>query len=180
MKFKTFIYSLCFGLLILIVLVFKSCGGSSEERVVEKVEKKHFADVVPQTSESRPVAPAYGSSPQSQKQEVQNYQDEADVVRPATASIRKKIERWLTDYPDRNGKGKLADFLPAESFRATAVRFPENDAVKWSNNPRQWSQVKIDLDRDGVDDEKWLLKNGHTYKRETLDRNGRVVTTEYF
>jgi hypothetical protein len=97
-----------------------------------------------------------------------------------TDRIRAKLEQWLTQHPNRQGKTKLEDILPSESFKATMVRFPEPDASKWSNDPGQWSQVRIDLNRDGHDDEKWLLKNGHTYKRETLDSTGRVVSTQYF
>jgi hypothetical protein len=104
----------------------------------------------------------------------------APAVDAATERIRAKIEQWLTEHPNRQGKMKQVDILPNEPFKATLVRFPEQDAVKWSNDPSQWSQVRIDLDRDGRDDEKWLLKNGHTYKRETLDPTGRVVGTSYF
>jgi hypothetical protein len=98
----------------------------------------------------------------------------------STAEIRGKIEKWLTDNPDRKGQEKQVDILPGEPFRATAIRFKEQDAAKWSNDPKQWSQIKLDLNRDGIDDEKWLLKNGHTYKRETLDPAGNVTSTEYF
>jgi hypothetical protein len=97
-----------------------------------------------------------------------------------TDRIRAKLDQWLTEHPNRQGKTKLVDIFPNEPFRVTLVRFPEQDAVKWSNDPGQWSQVRIDLNRDGHDDEKWLLKNGRTYKRETLDSTGRVVTTSYF
>lgn len=90
------------------------------------------------------------------------------------------MDQWLNTHPDRHGKNKWFDILPNELFRATAIRFPETDASKWSNNSSQWSQIRLDLNRDGVDDEKWLLKNGHTYKREVLDANGRVIFTEYF
>ena len=94
--------------------------------------------------------------------------------------IQAKVTLWLSQHPDREGKNKLVDILPNERFRATAIRFPDADARKWSNNEKQWSQIKIDIDRDGTDDEKWLLKNGVLYKREVLDRSGKVTQTEYF
>ncbi len=97
-----------------------------------------------------------------------------------TDRIRAKLEQWLTQHPNRQGQKKLEDIFPNDAFKATMVRFPEPDASKWSNDPGQWSQVRIDLNRDGHDEEKWLLKNGHTYKRETLDPSGRVLSTSYF
>lgn len=97
-----------------------------------------------------------------------------------TAEIKAAVDQWLTANGDRHGRQKLVDIMPDRPFRATAIRFREDDAVKFSNDPSQWSQIRLDLDRDGTDDEKWLLKNGRTYKRETLDRNGRTKATEYF
>jgi hypothetical protein len=102
------------------------------------------------------------------------------VQRLTTAQIRDKLARWLDENPDRGSRMKLVNILPDEAFRATAIRFPEADAQKWSNDTKQWSQLRLDLDRDGVDDEKWLLKNGRLYKREVLDPTGNVTLTEYF
>jgi hypothetical protein len=93
--------------------------------------------------------------------------------------LQMKIEQWLAAHPDRNGKTMLVNIMPTEPFRATVIRFPEADAVRWTSNPSDWSQVRLDLDRDGVDDEKWLLKDGHTYKREVLDRNGRTISSQH-
>jgi hypothetical protein len=100
--------------------------------------------------------------------------------RPTTEQVRGMLEAWLTAHGDRGGKMRMNDILPAAPFKATAIRFPDVDAAKFSNDPRQWSQIRLDLDRDGVDDEKWLLKNGHTYKREVLDAAGRTTVTQYF
>jgi len=94
--------------------------------------------------------------------------------------VQAKVEGWLSAHPSRHGLMKNVNVMPAELFRATAIRFPEPDASRWTTNPDDWNQIRLDLDRDGVDDEKWLLKNGHTYKREILDRSGRTVQVEYF
>ena len=102
------------------------------------------------------------------------------VTTPTTADIREAIENWLTQNPDRFGQMKLVNFLPTAPYRATAIRFQETEAAKWTSDPRQWSQIRLDLNRDGVDDEKWLLKNGHTYKREVIDRQGRTTFSEHF
>ncbi len=94
---------------------------------------------------------------------------------------RARLETWLAANADRQGRTYVRDVMPSEPFRATAYRFPDADAVRFSNNPTQWSQIRLDLNRDGVDDEKWLLMNGHTHKREALGPDGRTVTqTEYF
>ncbi len=104
----------------------------------------------------------------------------AAAGRPTTEEVRGMLEAWLTAHGDRGGQMRMNDILPAAPFKATAIRFPEADAARFSNDPRQWSQIRLDLDRDGVDDEKWLLKNGHTYKREVLDAAGRTTVTQYF
>ncbi len=87
---------------------------------------------------------------------------------------------WLEANPDRRGQMKLVNFLPRAPFRATAIRFPDDAAAQWTSNPNDWNQIRLDLDRDGTDDEKWLLKNGNTYKREVLDRAGKTVSSEHF
>ena len=101
------------------------------------------------------------------------------AVRATTTELKEKLSKWLDENPDRQGKTRKINILPNESFLATAIRFPQSDAVKWSNKDSQWSQIKIDLDRNGVDDEKWLLKNGKIYKREVLDAQGKTTFTEY-
>lgn len=97
-----------------------------------------------------------------------------------TDEMRVRLEDWLKAHGNRQNAMRLTDILPNEPFKVTVIRFKEEDAVKFSNDASQWSQFRLDLNRDGIDDEKWLLKNGHTYKRETLDRNGKTVQTEYF
>jgi hypothetical protein len=95
--------------------------------------------------------------------------------------LRVVIENWLAEYPDRGERMRAEDVFPTQTYRMTAVRFRPEDAVRFSNDPRQWSQIRIDFDRNGIDDEKWLLRNGHTYKREVLAQDGRTVTsTEWF
>jgi|GEM_PF-5232641 hypothetical protein len=99
---------------------------------------------------------------------------------PTTSQIRTALDQWLAMNPRAGATMKLVDILPQEPYKATALRFPEADAVKWSNDPNQWSQVRLDLNRDGKDEEKWLLKNGRTYKREILGASGKTIATEYF
>jgi len=163
MKFKTFLLIAC---LILIGMVFGTIYLINQIVGGENTSVGYT---------QRPINPITG---QSEFIPPPSLQPKTTAL--TTEELRMKIEQWLDQYGNRRGKNKLADIMPYEAFRATAIRFPENDAVRWSNNPNQWSQVKLDLNRDGIDDEKWLLKNGHTYKREILDSNGRVMHTEYF
>lgn len=96
------------------------------------------------------------------------------------ATLRGSLEDWLTSNGDRHGLMKQQVIIANAPYQITALRFKEGDAEKFSNDPSQWSQFRIDFDRDGITDEKWLLKNGHTYKREVLDGNGKTTATQYF
>ena len=98
----------------------------------------------------------------------------------STAEIRVKIDAWLAQHPDRHSQTKWVDILPDERFKATAVRFREVDAIKWSNNSSQWSQIRFDRNRDGIEDEKWLLLNGRTWRREEIFPDGSSKSTETF
>ena len=131
---------------------------------------------------SAPVPPAQAPTPyQATANAPTTAQSPAPSNALATADVRNRLEAWLSAHPDRQGKMRAENILPDAPFKATAIRFDKlEDAAKFSNNENQWSQIRLDLDRDGRDDEKWLLKNGHTYKRETLDSTGRVVSTQYF
>lgn len=104
----------------------------------------------------------------------------AEKVPPTVGQLRAKLEDWLTVHGDRGAQMKWKDIFPDEPYQVTVLRFKDPDAAKFSNDARQWSQFRLDLDRDGVDDEKWLLKDGRTYKRETLDASGHSIQTEYF
>ncbi len=130
-------------------------------------------------STSQTQTPNYPNAPTT-TQTQQPRQQTVNTTSANTEQIKAAVESWLRSNPDRRGKNKLIDVLPNQPFKVTMVRFPDADAEKFSNNPSQWSQVKIDTNRDGIDDEKWLLKNGWTYKREVIDSAGRTMQTFYF
>jgi hypothetical protein len=96
--------------------------------------------------------------------------------------IKGMLEQWLSVHGNRNGKMRMNNILPAAPFIANVIRFEEKDAVRFSNSPQQWSQFRLDLNRDGVMDEKWLLVNGRINRRETLASDGKTVTgaAQYF
>jgi len=96
---------------------------------------------------------------------------------PTRAEIKADVDRWLAEHPDRKGKMREDNILPGKPYRATAVRFPDNSPVKNLSKENQWSQILIHADDH---DEKWLLKDGHTYKWEVLDKNKKTIETGYF
>lgn len=104
------------------------------------------------------------------------------AVMPGTLEIKGMLEAWLSAHGDRNGKMRMNNILPAAPFIANVIRFEEKDAVRFSNDPRQWSQFRLDLNRDGVMDEKWLIVNGRIDRREPLGADGKTVTgpPQYF
>lgn len=153
------------------------CGHSADPVKQEYAPVAPVQNVAPSVVQ-QPQPPAYVPPPQPayvppQQVPAQPTQLTADI-------LRLKVEAWLRQNPDRRGQLQVPDILPSEPFRASVIRFKDSDAVKWSNDSRQWSQIKIDVNRDGVYDEKWLLKNGATYKREILNSAGQTTNTEYF
>jgi hypothetical protein len=199
MKFKTFRCLVAVAVLVGVVGLWKvSSGGGNSQTVpapvsVPTVVVTHAplppppplvaAPVVQVEVRSAPVqvAPAPVKVVVQVAPAVVSAPVQTQVSRTATTEeLKSKLGSWLSANKYRHGKKTWEDFLPGESFRATVVRFPEADAVKWSNNQGHWSQIKIDLNRDGKDDEKWLLKNSELYKREVLNSSGQVTQTEYF
>jgi len=165
MKYKTFRNLFVIGLVAAVVGGIWHCSSGSSDKPVPTHASATYRSA-PSTPQAEPAP--YVASP----------------VRPValeTSLVKNMVEQWLTTHGNRSGKMRRDNFLPDAPFRATAIRFPSGSAEQFSNDPQQWSQIKIDLNRDGVDDEKWLLKNGRTYKREVLAGDGRtVVSTQYF
>lgn len=65
---------------------------------------------------------------------------------------------------------KVKDAFPSESFK---VNFYCDDGGA------KWTRLKIDLDRDGRDDEKWDLKDGRPDKRRVATRDDEQYDREY-
>ena len=99
-----------------------------------------------------------------------------------TNQIRADLEAWLATHSDRQGQMQLNNVLPHAPYCANVLRFAdEAAATRNQQQPNQWSMFRIDRDRDGRIDEKWLLRNGHTFKREVFGPDGRsVVETQFF
>lgn len=65
---------------------------------------------------------------------------------------------------------KVQDAFPRERFK---VNFYRDDAGP------NWTRLKIDVDRDGKDDEKWELQNGQPIKRRVATRDDEQYDREY-
>lgn len=65
---------------------------------------------------------------------------------------------------------KIKDAFPRESFKVNIYR---------DEGSTTWTRLKIDLDRDGKDDEKWELKDGQPAKRRIATRDDEQYDREY-
>jgi hypothetical protein len=98
-----------------------------------------------------------------------------------TLEIKGMLDQWLAAHGNRHGKMRINNILPSAPFLANIIRFEEKDAVRFSDDPQQWSMIRLDLNRDGIMDEKWLLINGRIAKREVFGSDGKtVIETQYF
>lgn len=103
------------------------------------------------------------------------------ILSLSTPEIRNVLDQFLAEHGDHGDSKAWPDCIPGMPFHATAVRFPDADHQRWfRNDPAKWSQIRLTQFADGRPDEKWLLKDGRTYKREVLDASGKVTQTERF
>lgn len=95
-------------------------------------------------------------------------------ARPTRDQLRIDFDAWLVANPRPLEETRRDDIFPGASFRATVERFRDRPE-RFSNDPAQWSMIRIDFNRDGINDEQWLLFNGRCYKVEGLGPDGRTV-----
>lgn len=108
---------------------------------------------IPATPNSAPGLPAYSSSP-AQPQGAQRREEQL-------------VLNFLASHPATTDKVK--DAFPNESFK---VNF-------YCDGGAKWTRLKIDLDRDGRDDEKWDLEDGRPAKRRVATRDDEQYDREY-
>jgi hypothetical protein len=65
---------------------------------------------------------------------------------------------------------KIKDAFPKERFKVNVYR---------DGNGSTWTRLKVDLDRDEKDDEKWTLANGQPDKRQVSTRDDEQYDREY-
>lgn len=145
----------------------KSCScSSSSTTTTTKVQ--HTYEPPPVSYSERQEEPSPSPKPKPKA-----------VKRPSPKEMRTILENWLIEHPKNEGRTQWKDCIPGESFIATVGRFKDEDHFKWSSSdPTRWSMFWIDYNRDGINDEKWLLKDGRPAKRESLGPDGKTVVGE--
>lgn len=79
------------------------------------------------------------------------------------------VVEFLNRQPNATGE-RIKDAFPRESFKVNIYR---------DGNSPTWTRLKIDLDRDEKDDEKWTLANGQPDKRQVSTRDDGNYDREY-
>lgn len=79
------------------------------------------------------------------------------------------VVEFLNRQPNATGD-RIKDAFPRESFKVNIYR---------DGNSQTWTRLKIDLDRDEKDDEKWTLANGQPDKRQVSTRDDGTYDREY-
>lgn len=87
-------------------------------------------------------------------------------------SGQRREEQLILNFLDSQSAttDKVKDAFPGESFKVNVYR---------DDNGPNWTRLKIDLDRDGKDDEKWDLKDGQPAKRRVATRDDEQYDREY-
>lgn len=79
------------------------------------------------------------------------------------------VVEFLNRQPNATGE-RIKDAFPRESYKVNIYR---------DGNSQTWTRLKIDLDRDEKDDEKWTLSNGQPDKRQVSTRDDGTYDREY-
>jgi hypothetical protein len=87
----------------------------------------------------------------------------------AGRSADKAVVEFLNRQPNATSD-KIKDAFPRESFKVNIYR---------DGGSPTWTRLKIDLDRDEKDDEKWTLANGQPDKRQVSTRDDGNYDREY-
>jgi hypothetical protein len=111
-------------------------------------------------SENRPAAQPSGTpapTPVSQ------------AADPSLRRVDQLVLELLTKRSNATGD-KIKDAFPREPFKVNVYR---------DGTSPTWTRLKIDLDRDNRDDEKWTLSNGQMDKRQVSTRDDEQYDREY-
>lgn len=76
---------------------------------------------------------------------------------------------YLNSHPSAT-TDKIKDAFPREPFKVNIYR---------DGTSPTWTRLKIDLDRDNKDDEKWTLANGQPDKRQVSTQDDEQYDKEY-
>jgi hypothetical protein len=135
-----------------IVLLLGFCGlcGSCAGLFSRKTPEKQPAPIAQAT-------PTPGSSPTST---------------PSNTGLR-RVDQMIVDLLNKQTNvtsDKIKDAFPRETFKVNIYR---------DGSGSTWTRLKVDLDRDEKDDEKWTLTNGQPDKRQVSTRDDGQYDREY-
>lgn len=172
MNFKTFRnIAILVGLCFVLTLGWCTCRSSSTPKpnAVTTAPRYYAPTSAPAAYNPAPVqsAPVYAPSPVPIQQQ---------VAVPDVDTLRNAASAWLQSNP--RGYREMSRRTIIAGVRVTAVRFPANDARKFTDNEADWNQLRFDMNGDGRDDEKWLIKFGRISKRELLGGDGKTTVGE--
>lgn len=90
---------------------------------------------------------------------------------PAYDASLRPLDRQILDVLSRPAASdKIKDAFPRESYKVNIYR---------DTPGTNWTRLKVDLDRDEQDDEKWDLENGQPAKRRVSTRDDGTYDKEY-
>jgi hypothetical protein len=91
---------------------------------------------------------------------------------PSNTGLR-RVDQMIVDLLNRQTNvtsDKIKDAFPRESFKVNIYR---------DGNGSTWTRLKVDLDRDEKDDEKWTLAAGQPDKRQVSTNDDGQYDREY-
>ena len=164
MKYKTFrnfiFYPSCF---LSVAALFGACWACNNHSTRESA---------PAPTASAPAMPAQGTSV-----------GKSGVAPPSPSSSKsnaaaqvatdRRVDQLIVDYLTTHANAatdKVKDAFPREAFKVN-IYHDEGNA--------SWNRLKVDLDRDEQDDEKWTLENGMPAKRQVSTKDDGTYDREY-
>ncbi|MGB7922976.1 MAG: hypothetical protein WCF57_07005 [Pyrinomonadaceae bacterium] len=91
---------------------------------------------------------------------------------PSNNGLR-RVDQMIVDLLNKQASAtgdKIKDAFPRESFKVNVYR---------DGSSSTWTRLKVDLDRDEKDDEKWTLANGQPDKRQVSTNDDGRYDREY-
>ena len=151
MKYKTFRNLITIGGIVVLLGLCGLCGSCA-----------HLFSPRDSTTDRPPVArttPTPDSSPVS-------------TPVPSNTGLRRE-DQMIIDLLNRQSTAasdKIKDAFPKEKFKVNIYR---------DGGSSTWTRLKLDLDRDEKDDEKWTLSAGQPDKRQVSTRDDEQYDREY-
>lgn len=163
MKFKTFRnFILIPGIVLVFVLVILGIRGIF--RVLTKPAASARNQLAASTSPSSPASNS--SAPPA------NPGESSQSATTAQTELRRE-DRLIINFLNTHQaatEGKLKDIFPGEKFKVNLYRDGDSSS---------WTRLKIDLNRNNKDDEKWTLNNGLPSKRSVSSRDDEQYDQKY-